>query len=238
MRLKFPLIIFLSLLTLTLQAATLPDLTLDDSLISFNSKEGKDLLQRSQHKNDVFNLMPYFATQQTLTYCGPTSASMILNASNLQRPTSLLLAPYQLFEQDNFFTPEVLNITTPAKVGMGGMTIDELSDAIKTFKLNVHLHRGTQISETRFRQDAINAVSSNTQFIIVNYHRQALNQVGSGHFSPLAAYDKKSDRFLLLDVSRFKYPAVWVKTTDLYQAIISNADLNEGLSRGYLIITE
>lgn len=236
MRLKYLLFIFLSLLSLSLQAATLPDLTLDDSLVPFNSAEGKILLQRSQHKNDVFNLIPYFSTQQTLTYCGPTSASMVLNASNIARPTSLLLAPYQIFEQDNFFTPEVLKIATPAHVGMGGMTIDELFSAIKTFKLEVQLHRGSQISEADFRQDAIKAVSSDTQFIIVNYHRNALNQVGSGHFSPLAAYDETSDRFLLLDVSRFKYPAVWVKTTDLYQAIISTADLDTGLSRGYLMI--
>ena len=238
MRHKYLLFICLSLLSLSLQATTLPDLSLDDSLIPFNSSEGKTLLHRSQHKNDIFNLMPYFATQQTLTYCGPTSASMILNASNLPRPTSLLLAPYQIFEQDNFFTPEVLDITTPAKVGMRGMTIDELSSAIKTFKLNVNLHRGTQMNEADFRTDAIKAVSSDTQFIIVNYHRQALNQVGSGHFSPLAAYDEKSDRFLLLDVSRFKYPAIWVTTADLYRAIVSNADLDKGLSRGYLIITE
>ncbi|MCL1123095.1 phytochelatin synthase family protein [Shewanella surugensis] len=238
MRQKILFFISLTLLTLTVQANNLPDLSLDNNLIPFNSIKGKTFLHRSQHKNDVFNLIPYFSTQQTLTYCGPTSASMVLNALNIPRPTSLLLAPYQIFEQDNFFTPDVLNIATPAHVGMGGMTIDELSSAIKTFKLKVNLQRGSQISETDFRQDAIKAVSSDTQFIIVNYHRKALNQIGSGHFSPLAAYDEKSDRFLLLDVSRFKYPAIWVNTADLYQAIISTADLNAGSSRGYLLINQ
>ena len=47
----------------------------------------------------------------------------------------------------------------------------------------------------------------------MNYLRKAIGQERGGHISPLAAYDAKSDRFLILDVARYKYPPVWVKAS-------------------------
>jgi Phytochelatin synthase len=35
---------------------------------------------------------------------------------------------------------------------------------------------------------------------------RAIGQEQGGHISPLAAYDAETDRFLILDVSRYKYP--------------------------------
>ena len=55
--------------------------------------------------------------------------------------------------------------------------------------------------------------------MIVNYYRKAMGEEVGGHISPLAAYDVKADRFLVLDVARYKYPPVWVKTADLFAAM-------------------
>ena len=38
--------------------------------------------------------------------------------------------------------------------------------------------------------------------LIVSYTRQTLNQTGSGHFSPIAAYDQESDSVLIMDTVR------------------------------------
>ena len=57
--------------------------------------------------------------------------------------------------------------------------------------------------------------ASRGHFVIVNYLRKALGEQTGGHISPLAAYDGKADRFLILDVARYKYPPVWVKTADI-----------------------
>jgi hypothetical protein len=46
-----------------------------------------------------------------------------------------------------------------------------------------------------------------------------MGQETGGHISPLAAYDSKSDRFLILDVARYKYPPVWVSASDLFVAM-------------------
>jgi hypothetical protein len=59
-----------------------------------------------------------------------------------------------------------------------------------------------------------------------------IGETGGGHGSPLAAFDAASDSALLLDVARYKYPAVWVPVAQLYagaQAVDSVSRLSRGL---------
>lgn len=206
------------------------------NLISFNSAKGQLLLQRSQHKQGFYALMPYFVSEKGLSFCAPASAVMVLNALAINRPLALQHAPYHFFTQDNFFTSSVLNITTPATINYEGMTLSQLAAALKTFSLTITLVNAQQVTEQQFRQAAIAAVSTSKQFVIVNFYRKKIHEKGSGHFSPLAAYDQKTDRFLLLDVARYKYLPVWVRTDDLYQAMKTNAGSKGG--RGYLLISK
>ena len=96
---------------------------------------------------------------------------------------------------------------------------------------------GAETTVKDFRTAAKKAVSSSDQFVIVNFYRKHIQEVGGGHFSPLAAYDEKTDRFLLLDVARYKYPAVWVKTADLYKTISLNKKGKAENIRGYIVIS-
>jgi glutathione-S-conjugate glycine hydrolase len=70
----------------------------------------------------------------------------------------------------------------------------------------------------------------------VNYLRSAIGQSSLGHISPLAAYDKEGDRFLILDVSRYKYPPVWVEAAALFAAMNTTDKGNENRTRGYVIV--
>jgi hypothetical protein len=70
---------------------------------------------------------------------------------------------------------------------------------------------------------------------VANYDRAALGQTGNGHFSPLAAWHAASDRVLVLDVARFKYPPHWVPVDKLWQAMCA-LDPASSLARGYLVI--
>ena len=72
--------------------------------------------------------------------------------------------------------------------------------------------------------------------MIVNYLRGAIGQERGGHISPLAAYDADTDRFLILDVSRYKYPPVWVATEDLFTAMNTTDPDNEHKTRGFVLI--
>jgi len=68
---------------------------------------------------------------------------------------------------------------------------------------------------------------------VVNYLRTGIAQQGGGHISPIAAYDSHSDRVLILDVARYRYPAVWVKTEVLWRSM-GAVDRASGQSRGLL----
>ena len=65
--------------------------------------------------------------------------------------------------------------------------------------------------------EAREALAAPGRFVIINYLRKAIGQEKGGHISPLAAFDAESDRFLILDVARYKYPPVWVKTAELFR---------------------
>jgi hypothetical protein len=59
-----------------------------------------------------------------------------------------------------------------------------------------------------------------------------------GHISPLAAYDDKTDRFLIMDVARYKYPPVWVKASDIFDAMNTPDAINDGKTRGYVLVVK
>lgn len=87
---------------------------------------------------------------------------------------------------------------------------------------------------SRFRASALAAFSSKPPaFVGLNFLRTPLGEVGGGHMSPLAAYEAASDRFLLLDVSRYKYSPVWVPTRVLFDAM-NTVDSDAGASRGWV----
>jgi len=65
-----------------------------------------------------------------------------------------------------------------------------------------------------------------------------MGQETGGHISPLAAYDEDTDRFLILDVARYKYPPVWVTAADLYGAMNTKDSDNDDKMRGYVLISK
>ncbi|KIH57335.1 hypothetical protein ANCDUO_12475 [Ancylostoma duodenale] len=56
-----------------------------------------------------------------------------------------------------------------------------------------------------------------------------------GHFSPLAAYHSASDKVLIMDVARFKYPPHWVTLKQLQVAMCS-LDKTTKRTRGYVML--
>ena len=235
----FPLIkkligLFVGLL-IFLNIHALPTLPVPSNLIAFDSATGIKLLKQSQHKVAFWKLMPYFTTEKGLAFCGIASAVMVLNALNIEPPLTPEHAPYRIFNQDNFFNAKTLKITTPAMVNYHGVSLAEMSQALDTFAIKATSTYGSKITEKGFRKAAIAAVDSTHQFILVNFCRKYINEKGCGHFSPLAAYNAKTDRFLLLDVARYKYPPVWVKTADLYKSISTGLDSASNKSRGFIL---
>lgn len=78
-------------------------------------------------------------------------------------------------------------------------------------------------------------VARPTSFLVVSYDRRVLGQTGSGHFSPVGAYDESSDSVLVLDTARFKYGPHWVPLPSMFDALLP-VDSGTGRSRGYAVV--
>ena len=87
-----------------------------------------------------------------------------------------------------------------------------------------------------FRTLAVQHLGAPDRYVIVNYLRNAIGQERGGHFSPLAAYDADTDRFLVLDVSRYKYPPIWVAADALYGAMNTPDSDNADRTRGFVLV--
>ena len=232
-----------------------PRFPLPESLISLNSSKGRELLWTSTAKDAYVPLSSYFLTQENLGCCGVATSAMVLNSMGIKRPVSeqhMLPKiksddqPYRLFTQNNFFTPDVCKVILPdkpekaaEKVAGSGMTLGQLASALRTYDLDVELVYASEGSPDDFRESAKRTLRRTDAFLITNYLRSAIGQKSVGHISPIAAYHEGEDRFLILDVSRYKYPPVWVAGDLLWKAMCTtDPDTDPKRSRGYLIVQE
>ena len=205
--------------------------------IYLDSAEGFRRLDESDRRSFV-TLGMYFLSQDTQTFCGVASGTMVLNAlvPKNERPPVSEWNPYHLFAQSVFFTPAVEKIAPRKDVLSNGMTLQQLGEALSTFPVRVAVSHGSDKCEKDFRKDAMGALSG-VGCLIVNFLRTSVGQDGGGHFSPIVAYHDKSDSFLMYDVARYKYPPCWLNTTDLWNAM-KTIDSASGKTRGYLLLTK
>jgi hypothetical protein len=215
------------------QAQTLP---LPDNLIDLRSEQGERLLKESDALEAFVPLTINFVTQKNPAYCGVASIVMVLNALQLPAPEVPELNPYRTFTQDNFFNAATEEILPLAVLIKQGMTLDQIGALLVTQPVVAAVHHAASSSLSAFRRTASEFLGGDGQFIIVNYLRKAVAQEAGGHISPLAAYDAETDRFLILDVSRYKYPPVWVTAADLFGAMNTVDAANENRTRGFVLI--
>ena len=211
---------------------------LPENLISFNSRDGEQLLIESKSRQDYWPLSIQFVTQHNQAYCGVASMVMVLNALGITAPEDPKYTPYNVFTQDNFFNNEKTKaVVSPEVVSRQGMTLDQLGDLLASYSVNVKVYHASDTTLDEFRKLVIQNLKSENNFVLVNYLRKAIGQETGGHISPLAAYNEQTDRFLILDVSRYKYPPVWVKAADLWQAM-ATVDSSVNKTRGFVLISK
>jgi hypothetical protein len=234
-RLAHPIAAFLCLLAIGTRAETLP---LPQNLIDLTSEQGEQFFLESNALEAYFPLGINFLTQKTQAYCGVASIVMVLNALQVPAPTTPEFEPYHTFTQDNFLdarTETILPRETLAKIGM---TLDQIGQLLALQSIAVEVHHASDGGLEEFRAVARNYLGQKEHYVIANYLRKTLGQQLGGHISPLAAYDAKADRFLILDVARYKYPPVWVKASEFFDAMNTTDSDNENKTRGYVLIAK
>jgi hypothetical protein len=221
------------LLAAAAEAQTLP---LPEGLIDLRSEDGEQLLADSDALEAFVPLSANFVTQKNQAYCGVASIVMVLNALQLPAPAVPEYEPYRTFTQDNALDATTDTILPRKVLAEQGMTLDELGALLAAHQVEVEVHHAAEATLEAFRASARDHLGRERHFVVVNYLRKAIGQETGGHISPLAAYDAETDRFLILDVSRYKYPPVWVSAADLFKAMDTVDKDNQNKTRGYVLI--
>ena len=211
-------------------------LSLPSNLISLDSPAGIELLKNTEEESvkDYWSLSKFFVTEKGLAYCAPASIAMVLNALGVKPEAAPEHFPYKMFNQDNLFYKQevLLNFITPSLINHQGLSLEQSHTLSKQYVHNVKAEYSQDLNSLeQFRTDLSNGIQNG--YVIANFDRKSLNEIGGGHFSPVAAYNAKNDRFLILDVARYKYPSAWVSTSDLYHAVKTQD--KDGNQRGILI---
>ncbi len=212
-----------------------------EELIALDSATGEELLFTSQARSDYLPLSTEFVTQENLAYCGVATLVMVLNALDVKAPVSPKhhipnRVAYRFFTQENVFeNQKIRNGVATAAIARQGMTLEELGKLFQSYQLVARTVRGEEVSLAQFRRQIVQNLQQTDNFIVVNYLRRSLGQKGGGHISPVVAYHQQSDRFLILDVARYRYTPVWVKVETLWKAI-NTVDPVSDKTRGFVAI--
>jgi hypothetical protein len=209
---------------------------MEEDVIYVDTVAGASLFDGADVKGHFWTICRYFVSEKFLTYCGVASSVTVLNSLGVKAPDEPQIYPYTMFTQDNIFTDAVLHHRRPLEVEKGGNTLEQLAAIVSALGVKVDTVFGDSLDADSCRNQLVAILKSPDQRVIVDFDRKTLHQKGSGHFSPLAAYHSGEDRFLLMDVARYKSPPCWVKAQVLYNALTGIDSISQK-SRGFLVIS-
>ncbi|KAG1041565.1 hypothetical protein G6F43_012074 [Rhizopus delemar] len=204
----------------------------DVFLVNFTSPEGKRLFRGAMVQGQAesfFKLVGNFSSQSSLTQGGVSSLAMVLNALEID-PKRIWKGNWRWFSSEQMTT-----CSSAESVGEQGIPFDEFTCLAQHYcRVEPYRVQGYQ----DFLSHLESVTSNTTNQIVVHYSRSALGQPDHvAQFSPIGGYNKNEDQVLIMDVARGKYPSVWVKTKDLYHAMMVKSREEAGRSRGYFILS-
>ena len=206
--------------------------------IYFLTPDSDDWLQTAE-KGDFLPLMSRFVSEYQATFCGIASSVMALNTLGITPPTAPRWYPYDYWDQDNIFSTQVLKDVAPVSaVEGGGLTLAQLETLLDLSGAKAEKTFASDTDVAAFRKTAREALADPDAILIVNFGRAEFGQAGldgGGHISPVAAYNAEADRFLILDVARYKYLPSWATAERLYAAM-NTPDSSSGKTRGFVVV--
>ncbi len=211
----------------------------DDELVYFLTPQSEQLFETASETGDFYPLIARFVSETRQTFCGIASSVMVLNALEIPPPIAPQWYPSQYWSEDNIFTQPVLEkVATVQAIEDGGITLDQLEVLLETSGAKVERVFAGETDLDAFRTAAIAALQDPNAYLVVNVSRAVLGQGGvdgGGHISPVAAYNAEQDRFLFLDVARYKYLPSWITAERLYAAM-NTIDTTSKKTRGYVVV--
>jgi hypothetical protein len=217
-------------------------LKLPEGQIPLHSAAGIKLLEESGARANFYHLIQHLSWQETLSTCGVATAVTVLNTMQLANAPlcETLDKEYSHFDQHNFFSTEVEKVVPQSVVAKIGFTLEEWAAAIASYGVKAepfHCGQGEgEIGFEAFIAGAKDALKNLNQYLVVNFQRKALGQVGGGHFCPVGAYNEKENKMLVLEVAIFEYPVFWVEAKLLWNAMNTRDNVSQK-NRGFVVLT-
>jgi len=206
--------------------------TLPSTCLDFSSQEGKILFGEALARGNMesyFRLAGQYHAQSEPAFCGIAVLCMILNSLSID-PQRIWKSPWR------WYSEEMMGCCVPLdEIKKQGIDFDVFASMASCKGAQVEAFRSDLRTEEQFRADIQRATSSNTEFIVASYDRRSIGQTGSGHFCPIAGYHEPTDKVLLMDAARFKYPPHWVSISLIYAAMVP-IDPKTDKPRGYFKI--
>lgn len=196
---------------------------LPEHTVSIHSDRGSDLLHESDYATDYLPLDEHLQAQVYRSYCGVATGTAVAEAFGAEA------------RQRTFFEETTDPPVSSWNAFFSGLTLRELADLLEARGYEVQVRYAGETSAATFRREARANLDSTGDFVVVNYLRRAAGQDGGGHISPLGAYHAGSDRLLVLDTARYKYPPFWITTDRLFEAMATEDDASRR-TRGYLLV--
>jgi hypothetical protein len=213
---------------------------------------------RKRNKAPDYWAMTGFKIAQADKQCGTATLAMVVNAARAALPLSsdainaFPTAGANANEEDpKGIIERVTNPVYKEAISKGEcIDLSTLADvAVEVFRSygfrNVIVSkRHTDINSSATLQHFRALLAGNEQsaqdFVIVNFQQgYATGDTACledcGHFSPIGAYDMKSDRVLIMDVDSKWYPPYWAPASELFRGMVTR-DHAADHYRGYLHI--
>lgn len=210
------------------------------SNIPLNSKAGSKILVSSLNNNYANQFLAetkYFTYQVNTSFCAIATSTIVLNTLSINPPDDKNFGKYKLFTQYNIFTNELTTKTgiSESSILGHGLTLAQTTDLLNSFSgVAATMYSTESYNEASSKKIIIKALKSDKQLVMVNILRSDMQETGGGHFSPVAAYDPKSDNFLFMDVATFKeYGPTWVPSHTLYDGMHTK---DGNAYRGFIIV--
>jgi len=205
-------------------------------LVFVTTDEGMARLFGADLKGDYIPLVTYMVSEEVVTFCGPATVTIVANSLGLTAPEATRWAPYHLWTEDALFRAAGQKPKIFGEVMSAGLTLAELGEFITNVGMKPEVHFASDLSEDSFRDLVKATLADPRKRLIVNYDRQEFGEIGTGHISPIGAYDAATDSVLILDVARYKYPPKWVPLAGMLAAMMHD-DPSSKLSRGTVVIS-
>ncbi|MFO0696540.1 MAG: phytochelatin synthase family protein [Polyangiales bacterium] len=192
-------------------------------LVSLDSEEGHALLASATAHADHDVLAPWAQTQQKASWCGVASSATVLSGLEGRR-----VAQEEVIERGS-------GVRSFLRITFGGMPLDDLGRILRANGAEATVVHADASSVERLRATLRENLARPDDFLLVNYARASLGQGDTGHISPVSAYDEATDRVLVLDTARYKWPATWIRVPALFRAM-DTVDSDGGKRRGWVVV--